>query len=160
MKNAIPKSTEREGMIMNKLLQNRGIGDILNAIAAAAGIIALICYLVSAEDKSGMTETYVSALVYVPLIIAILLNVVAFFLRNNIWKIGAFAVYFFAIATWCYNQGGYIVNVFMGIDGNVFSFAYVLTFICMLACAVLCVLAAVGFKKVRGKAEKQSGAAA
>lgn len=97
---------------MNKLLKDRGIGDLLNIIAFAAGIVGLICYLVSAEDKSGMTETFVSAMVYVPLIIALVINVAAVFVRNSLVKIGAFAVYFFAFAAWCYTQGGYIVCIY------------------------------------------------
>ena len=102
-----------------------------------------------------MTETFVSAIIYVPLIIALVINVAAAFVRGSLIKIGAFAVYFFAFASWCYTHGGYIVNVFMGIDGNVFSFAYILTVICLLACAVLCVVAAVftGRKKKSAEVE-------
>ncbi len=137
---------------MNKLLRSRGIGDLLNLIAIATGIIALICYLVSAEDKSGMTDTVVSAMVYVPVILALLVNIAAVFLRSNFCGIGGFALYFFALAAWVYTQGGYIVNVFMGIDGNVFSFAYVLTFICIIASIVLCLVSAIFLAKKK-KAE-------
>lgn len=100
-----------------------------------------------------MTETFVSAIIYVPLIIALVINVAAAFVRGSLIKIGAFAVYFFAFASWCYTQGGYIVNVFMGIDGNVFSFAYILTLICLLACAVLSIIAAVFTGRKKKSAE-------
>lgn len=134
---------------MNRMLKNRGISDLLNMIAFIVGIVGLICYLVSAEDKSAMTETVVSAMVYAPMIIALVINVVAVFIRNSLVKIVAFAAYFFAVASWFYTQGGYIVNVLMGIDGNVFSFAYILTIICLLACTVLSIVAAALTKKKR-----------
>ena len=137
---------------MNNLMRNRGLGDLLNIIAAVVGIVGLICYLVSAEDKSGMTDTVVSALVYVPVIVAVVLNAAALFSRINLLKIGAFAVYFLAFAMWCYTQGGYIVNVFMGIDGNVFSFAYILTIICFIAAMVLCIVSTVFGNKKKASA--------
>ena len=91
-----------------------------------------------------MTETFVSAIIYVPLIIALVINVAAAFVRGSLIKIGAFAVYFFAFASWCYTQG---------IDGNVFSFAYILTVICLLACAVLSIIAAVFTGRKKKSAE-------
>lgn len=64
-------------------------------------------------------------------------------------KIGAFSMYFLAFATWALNQAGYIVNVFMGIDGNSFSFAYVLTFVLIIACATLSLVSLKNFNKAK-----------
>lgn len=132
---------------MTNLLKKKGVNFILNCISILTGIIALICYLVSGKDQSEMTETALSAVVYVPLIIAILLNVAGIFLKTNLVKIAAFAIYFLSLVFWIYNQAGYIVNVFMGLDGNSFSFAYILSVICILASLVLSLLAAIRFKK-------------
>lgn len=68
---------------MKEFIKNKGIGYVLNAMAIILGIVGLICYLVSAEDKSKMTETFVSAMVYIPFIIAILLNAVGLFYSNR-----------------------------------------------------------------------------
>ena len=54
-----------------------------------------------------------------------------------------------AFATWALNQAGYIVNVFMGIDGNSFSFAYVLTFVMIIACATLSIVSLKNFNKAK-----------
>lgn len=93
-----------------------------------------------------MTETFVSALVYVPLILAIAVNAVGLFYSHSMIKVAAFALYFFALATWILTQAGYIVNVFMGIDGNVFSFAYILTVVCVVCCMVLSIVSVKNFK--------------
>lgn len=132
---------------MKEFFKKKGVGYILNIIAIAVGIIALVCYLCSAEDKSKMTETFVSAAVYVPLIIAILLNVAALFFDHSLIKIGAFVVYFAALAFWIFTQAGYIVNVMMGIDGNKFGFAYVLSVVCLVAAMALCIVSAALKKK-------------
>ena len=131
---------------MNEFFAKRGVGYILNAIACVLGIVCLVCYLVSAEDKSKMTETFVSALVYVPLILASAVNAVGLFYSHSMIKVAAFALYFFALATWILTQAGYIVNVFMGIDGNVFSFAYILTVVCVVCCMVLSIVSVKNFK--------------
>ena len=96
----IPINTAKEETAMNEFFAKRGIGYILNAIACVLGIVCLVCYLVSAEDKSKMTETFVSALVYVPLIFAIAVNAVGLFYSHSMIKVAAFALYFFAFATW------------------------------------------------------------
>ena len=132
---------------MKEFFKNKGVGYILNIVATALGLVAMICYLVSGTDKSYMTETTVSAIVYVPLIVAVLLNAGTLFYNNSLMKIAAFGVYFLAFALWGYNQAGYIVNVFMGIDGNSFGFAYILTIICMVACMVLSLMGTGSFKK-------------
>lgn len=132
---------------MKEFFKKKGVGYILNAVAIAVGIIALVCYLCSAEDKSKMTETFVSAAVYVPLILAILLNVAALFFDYSLIKIGAFIMYFIVLAFWIFTQAGYIVNVMMGIDGNKFGFAYVLSVVCIVAAMALCITAAALKKK-------------
>ncbi len=131
----------------NKAAKNGIVSYILNACALLFGIIALICYLVSAEDKSQMTETFISASVFVPIIIAFIANGVGIVYQHSLVKIGAFAMYFLALAAWALNQAGYIVNVFMGIDGNTFGFAYVLTFVSLIICAVLSMVAVKNFNK-------------
>lgn len=132
---------------MKRVTDRKNTGYILSVIAVILGIIALICYLASGEDKSGMTETVLFAGVYVPMIIAILIGVLGLFFRDSIIKTAAFAAYFLAIAMWAFSQAGYIVNVFMGIDGNAFSFAYVLSFIAMIAAPVLSLVSLKKFKK-------------
>ena len=42
---------------IGKAAKNGLVSYILNACATLLGVIALICYCVSAEDKSQMTET-------------------------------------------------------------------------------------------------------
>lgn len=134
---------------MNEWLKQKGVGYLLNAIALVLGILCLICYLISAEDKSKMTETFVSALVYVPLCIALILNAVGLFYDNSMVKVSAFIVYFFAMATWLLTQAGYIVNVLMGIDNNRFSAAYIITVVSLLAAMVLSFVSVKNFAKKR-----------
>lgn len=62
---------------------------------------------------------------------------------------GEYILHFLAFATWTLNQAGYIVNVFMGIDGNSFSFAYVLTFVLIIACATLSLVSLKNFNKAK-----------
>ncbi len=132
---------------IDKAAKNGIVSYILNACALLLGIIAFICYLVSAEDKSQMTETFISAAVVVPLVFAVIANGVGIVFQCSYVKIGAFAMYFLAFITWIFNQIGYIVNVFMGIDGNSFGFAYVITFVFIIACAVLSLLSIKNFNK-------------
>lgn len=132
---------------LNKVAKNGIVSYILNACALLLGIIALICYCVSAEDKSQMTETFISASVIIPIVIAFIANGVGIVYQHSLIKIGAFAMYFLALATWILNQAGYIVNVFMGIDGNSFGFAYVVTFVFIIFCAVLSIVAVKDFNK-------------
>ena len=132
---------------MIEFFKKKGIGYLLNCIAVALGIIALICYLVSGTDKSEMTPTFVEPMVYIPIIVGILLNAVVFFYSNSLVKIFAFMAYFLSLALWGVTQAGYIVNVIMGIDGNVFSFAYILTLICLIGAMVLSLLSNFKFKR-------------
>ncbi|MCI8613175.1 MAG: hypothetical protein HFE48_05730 [Clostridia bacterium] len=134
---------------LGKAAKNGIVSYILNACAFILGIAALICYLVSAEDKSQMTETFISATVVVPLVIAVLANGAGIVYQNSLVKIGAFAMYFLSLVTWIFNQVGYIVNVFMGIDGNSFGFAYVTAFVLFIVCAVLSLTAVKNFNKDR-----------
>lgn len=134
---------------IGKAAKNGLVSYILNACATLLGVIALICYCVSAEDKSQMTETFVSASVIVPLVLAFVANGVGLVFQHSLVKIGAFSMYFLAFATWALNQAGYIVNVFMGIDGNNFSFAYVLTFVLIIACATLSIVSLKNFNKAK-----------
>lgn len=122
---------------MADFFKKRGIGYILNIVAFALGLIALICYLCTGEDKSKMTETFLSAAVYLPIIVGVALNAAGLFYSNSLVKIAAFAAYFLGFAFWIYNQAGYIVNVMMGIDGNTFGFGYVLAVLCMIAAMVV-----------------------
>lgn len=131
---------------------SKGIGYIVNAVAAVLGIIGVICYFLSGDDRSGMTETFVSALVYVPFILAVVCSLIGLFYSNSLIKIAAFALYFFSLATWIMTQAGYIVNVFMGLDGNSFSFAYIVTFISLIACMVLSIVSGATSKKKAQKA--------
>ena len=62
---------------------------------------------------------------------------------------GEYILHLLAFATWALNQAGYIVNVFMGIDGNSFSFAYVLTFVLIIACATLSLVSLKNFNKAK-----------
>lgn len=132
---------------MSAQSKNRGVGYRINIVAMALGIVGLICYLVSGEDKSQMTETFVSASVYVPFLIAIILNGAGLFFKSSIIKIFAFAMYFLTLAMWILTQAGFIVNVVMGIDNNTFSFAYILSVICMIAPMVLSLVSLKSFKK-------------
>ena len=132
---------------MVEFFKKKGVGYILNIVALAMGIVALICYLVSGEDKSYMTPTYVEAIVYVPIIVGIVLNIVVLFYSNSLVKIFAFIAYFLSLCMWIYNQAGYIVNVMMGIDGNHFGFAYILAVVAMVVAMVLSLLSAFKFKK-------------
>lgn len=132
---------------IGKAAKNGIVSYILNACALLLGIVAFVCYLVSAEDKSQMTETFISAAVVVPLVIAVLAGGVGIVFQHSLVKIGAFAMYFLSLVTWIFNQVGYIVNVFMGIDGNSFGFAYVVAFVFIIACAVLSLLSIKNFNK-------------
>ena len=131
----------------DKAAKNGIVSYILNACALLLGVVALVCYLVSAEDKSQMTETFISAAVVVPLVIAVLANGAGIVFQHSYVKIGAFAMYFLSLVTWIFNQVGYIVNVFMGIDGNSFGFAYIAAFVLMIVCAVLSLLSIKNFNK-------------
>lgn len=132
---------------IHKAAKNGIVSYILNASAFLLGVIALICYCVSAEDKSKMTETFVSAAVVVPIVIAFAINGVGIAYQHSLIKIGAFSMYFLAFATWILNQAGYIVNVLMGIDGNSFGFAYVLAFVLIICCATLSMVSVKNFDK-------------
>lgn len=124
------------------MAKTKGTGYLLNAVALVFGTVGLICYLLSGEDQSKMTETYVSAMVYVPFILAILANAAGFFIKGSMPKIAAFSIYFLTLALWGLTQAGYIVNVFMGIDGNSFSIAYILSVIGMIVPMVLSIVSA------------------
>ncbi len=123
-------------------MKNKTAGFFLNLIALCCGVAALVCYLISGNDRSGMTETTVSALVYCPLAIGALINVIALFRGKGMVKVAAFIAYFFAFAMWAYTQAGYIVNVFMGIDANTFSFAYIVSLIGMVGAMVFSLVSA------------------
>ena len=124
------------------MAKTKGTGYLLNAVALVLGTVGLICYLLSGEDQSKMTETYVSARVYSPFILAILANAAGFFIKGSMPKIAAFSIYFLTLALWGLTQAGYIVNVFMGIDGNSFSIAYILSVIGMIVPMVLSIVSA------------------
>lgn len=142
---------------MAEFLKKRGVGYLLNAVAMLLGIIALICYLCTGEDKSKMTETFVSAAVYLPLIVGVVFNTAGLAYRNSLLKIGAFSAYFLGFALWIFNQAGYIVNVMMGIDGNTFGFGYVLAVVCMIAAMAVSLVATGKFRK---KKDAEEGAKA
>ncbi len=139
---------------MRDFFKKRGIPDLLNAIALLFGIVALICYLVSAEDKSSMTDTHISVLVYLPIALGIVVNCVAVFFQNSLLKMFAFFLYLLSAAMWGFTQAGYIVNVMMGIDGNTYSFAYILSIIAMLVAMLLSLLAIFRFGKKKAAAEQ------
>ena len=132
---------------MRDFFKKRGIPDLLNAVALLFGIVALICYLVSAEDKSGMTDTHISVLVYLPIALGIAVNCAAVFFRSSLLKLFAFFLYLLSAAMWGFTQAGYIVNVMMGIDGNSYSFAYVLAILAMFVSMLLSLLSLFRFGK-------------
>ena len=66
------------------MAKTKGTGYLLNTVALVLGTVGLICYLLSGEDQSKMTETYVSAMVYVPFILAILANAAGFFIKATL----------------------------------------------------------------------------
>ncbi|MBO4989039.1 MAG: hypothetical protein J6D37_01775 [Clostridia bacterium] len=131
-------------MIKNNL---KGIPAFLNAIALVLGIVGVISYFLSGTDASGMTETTVSAMVYVPFLLAVLASAGALLTGNSMVKILAFACYFLTLATFIMTQAGYIVNVFMGIDGNSFSFAYILAVLGIVCPMVLSLVSLKRFRK-------------
>ena len=97
-------------------------------------------------DESKMTETVVSAMVYVPFAAAILCGVVGLFTGNSMIRMFAAILFFLTLALWGFTQAGYIVNVFMGIDGNSFSLPYILSFVGMVVPMILNFTAAVARK--------------
>lgn len=127
---------------MAEQAKTKSTGFMLNAVALVLGLVGLICYLLSGEDKSHMTETVVSALVYIPFILSILASATGFFIKGSMPKIAAFSLYFLTLALWLLTQAGYIVNVFMGIDGNTFSIAYILCVIGMIVPMILSIVSA------------------
>ena len=132
---------------MKEFFRKRGVGYILNIAALLIGVVALVCYLSSAEDKSGMTETHLSALVIVPLAAALAVHASVVVLNKNYLKLIAAILWLCVLLTWIFTQVGFIVNVMMGIDQNVFSAAYIATFVCIIADIVLCVLSRQRIKK-------------
>ena len=56
---------------MEETSKKKGAGYILNLAALILGAVGLVCYLLSGTDQSKMTETVVSAMVYVPFAAAI-----------------------------------------------------------------------------------------
>ena len=125
----------------------KGISAILNLVAAGLGILGVISYFLSGTDASGMTETEVSAMVYVPFLLAILASVGALLTGNSMVKILAFSCYFLTFATFIMTQAGYIVNVLMGIDGNSFSFLYILAVLGIVCPMVLSLVSLKRFRK-------------
>lgn len=144
---------------MAEFLRKRGVGYLLNAVAMVLGIVALICYLCTGEDKSKMTETFVSAAVYLPLIAGAVFNAAGLVYRKSLLKIGAFSAYFLGFAFWIFNQAGYIVNVMMGIDGNTFGFGYILAVVCMIAAMAVSLVATGRFRKKNGGEEPEKAEA-
>lgn len=117
------------------------------------GVIGAICYGVTGTDASQMTDTHVSALVLSIYIIAVALSAVAMFVEIPLLRTGGAVIYFAALLAWGVNQAGYIVNVFMGIDGNVFSFGYLVAVFVLLIGIVVSVLTGVLLlKRVEKKA--------
>jgi hypothetical protein len=125
---------------MKEFINKKGIVFFLNLITAILAILGLIFYVLSAKDKSSMTETDISALVIVPFAISIALTAATLFLKHNLINIFSFILYFATFAAWLINQAGYLVNVFMGLDGNSFSFLYILTFVLIIACLVISII--------------------
>ena len=139
---------------MWEFIRKGGVGRLLNIVALALGIVALVCYVNSAEDKSGMTETHLSALVLVPLIAALAAGAAAVAFNKNYLKLIAAVLWLCALLTWIFTQIGFIVNVLMGIDGNVFTPTYITAFVCIIACMLLSLFAR---RKTDGKPRNQSG---
>ena len=131
---------------MEETSKKKGAGYILNLAALILGAVGLVCYFLSGTDQSKMTETVVSAMVYVPFAAAILCGVVGLFTGNSMIRMFAAILFFLTLALWGFTQAGYIVNVFMGIDGNSFSLPYILSFVGMVVPMILIFTAAVARK--------------
>ncbi len=131
---------------MEETSKKKGAGYILNLAALVLGAVGLGCYLLSGTDQSKMTETVVSAMVYVPFAAAFLCGGVGLFTGNSMIRMFAAILFFLTLALWGFTQAGYIVNVFMGIDGNSFSLPYILSFVGMVVPMILSFAAAVARK--------------
>ena len=138
-----PEIITKECEKVETATKKKGTGYILNLAALILGIVGLVCYLISGTDQSKMTETVVSAMVYVPFALAILLNAAGLVKEDRMFRMFAMILYFLTLALWGFTQAGYIVNVLMGIDGNSFSLPYILSFVGMIVPMVLSFIAAV-----------------
>ena len=117
---------------MKQFFANKKADFYILSATVVLGILGIILYAVTATDKSQMTETFVSGWVIALFAIAVASSCAAMFLEFPLIRTLGSVAYFATILAWAINQGGYIVNVMMGIDGNVFSFGYILAVIIML----------------------------
>jgi ABC-type multidrug transport system permease subunit len=136
-----------------EIIKKRGIGFIINMVVILIAVIGFILYCVSARDRSGMTETSVSALVIILYVIGIGMSTATLFFNNDLTKIMTAVVYFAVLGFWAQSQAGYIVNVFMGTDGNVFSGAYIA---CVVMTAVAMILSCLTILKPKKQPEPES----
>jgi hypothetical protein len=107
------------------------------------GIVGAICYAVTGTDASQMTDTQMSGVVLSIYIVAVAVSAIAMFVEMPLLRTGGAVIYFAALLAWAVNQAGYIVNVFMGIDGNVFSFGYIIAVLVLLLGIIASVLTGV-----------------
>lgn len=116
---------------MKKFLTSRTVDFWILLVTGIIGIVGGICYALTGTDQSQMTETFMSPLVLIIILVMAVLNIVSMFLKASLIRMLTAVGYFGAIVAWAVNQGGYIVNVMMGLDGNSFSPAYIFAVVAM-----------------------------
>lgn len=128
-------------------IKKKGVGFIINAVVVMIAIVGFILYLVSADDKSGMTETAISPIVIILYIVGIGMSIATLFINSDLTKILTAVVYIATLVFWISSQAGFIVNVMMGTDGNSFSVAYILCVVFTILAIVLSFLTIIKPKK-------------
>jgi hypothetical protein len=139
---------------MKAFITNKKADFWILLVTVLLGIVGVICYATTGTDASEMTDTHMSLLVLLIYIVAVAASVVAMFVEIPLIRTGGAVIYFAALVSWAVNQAGYIVNVFMGIDGNVFSFGYVLAVLVLLVGIVTSIVTgAILLQRIEKKAE-------
>lgn len=116
------------------LIKKKGIGDLLLALSLLSLVLALIFYLVYGETEFNPTLS-LSVLIPSYILLAVIVCLGAIGMKEG--KFIAFLLSLYILIEYITSQVTYIVNVFVGIDGNSFTPVFLVAFIGYLATPIL-----------------------
>lgn len=116
----------------------KSIGGIMLAVAALLEVVALVLYMQfgTSEFVLNLSSNTIGCMVA-----AIVVSVVVIFSPVKLPYVVAYVLHLFACFEYLASQASFIANVFVGIDGTSFPFAFYAIVVCSLAGAVLSLVA-------------------